>query len=181
MKFVIILTSLLSMALSMALVPSSGKRITDEATLEKLRQSHNQTLFAMKSGKTIPIKRPQQDGLEERQIAEIVAGFFIAVIASDVEKIAVNIATQLGQFFYGNKQNQIWHNHKYCRTYFQTHGGGECEIRTYNKESGDATGTHNPDSGCAWTDTDPVVEYFEGDEGIGKYSVSAFASSFGSK
>ncbi|KAF4975670.1 hypothetical protein FZEAL_7560 [Fusarium zealandicum] len=156
-------------------LPPAGKgiEIRDESRLEELRQLHAQTIKGLKV-----------DGLEKRQGAVAskavrgVAGLFLVSLKSLENKTLTKIADKALRYMGADNQEMIWHNHDHCRTYFETQGGGNCETRTYDRGATDRTGYHK-DNACSWIDppnNDPPVIFYEGDQGIGTYSIQYTAT-----
>ncbi|KAJ3520155.1 hypothetical protein NM208_g13831 [Fusarium decemcellulare] len=177
MKFLNIVGFALSTVQAMPANAPRGVRIRDEATLERLKASHDATIKALKDGTAY---YPGSHALQARQVETIagLAGFAIVELFGALGGTVAGLENKLIDLFTSGDQDEIWHNHGHCRTYFQTQGGGNCETRTYERDSGDATATHD-DGDCAWIDpenNDPPVVYYEGDPGIGKYSIQYTAT-----
>lgn len=164
-------------ALALALPTSSvmAKPIRDPEVHARVRAQHDIAMEKLAKGDVINIYPPGHNETElEGRAVGIVGGLAIVLTGQMASNILQQTAEQLGQYFFNNPQDEIWHNHDYCRTYFDTQGGGNCEIRTYERGSGDRTSVHNPDNGCHWPDApdgEPVLNTFD-DQGIGKYAVS---------
>ncbi|KAF4986886.1 hypothetical protein FDECE_15708 [Fusarium decemcellulare] len=175
MKLANVLALGLPVAYTMPTSSGNSAQIRDKTTLDELRQSHALTLEALKKGEGIAV-RDSITNIHKRQALPGVAGMIFIAIAQITGDLG-NAAAQLSKIF-GEGQDQIWHDTGYCRTYFSTHGGGECKTRTYKKGSLDATAEHDSPE-CAWIDpanNDPPVVFYEGDDGIGKYSVQYTAT-----
>jgi len=157
-------------------LPTNGVEIRDEATLEKLRASHAYTLEALRN-QTRAAREGHSDH-DKRLVIFGLGGFAFIEVAGALGGTIAGLQNKLLKMFTGDDQEQIWHNWGYCRTYFQTQGGGNCETRTYDREAQDATAVHT-DGPCAWNDpenNDPPVVFYEGDQGIGKYSIQYTAT-----
>lgn len=124
---------------AMPRIPTSGVQIRDESTLEALKAEHEHTLQALRN-RTMDA---QSGGdLDKRFAVFGLAGFALIEAAGTVGGIAAGLENKLLKLFTDDKQDEIWHNWGYCRTYFQTQGGGNCETRTYDRESEDRTAEH---------------------------------------
>lgn len=170
------LITLLPLASAMPRI-TNDKVIRDEAHLAKLKESHSQTLKALNQRSVTPIAGSSTD-LEKRSPVIGLAGLILVPVAKMQAKTVSKIAEKILKTVGGDDQDMIWHSHDHCRTYFSTKGGANCETRTYNRGSKDRTATHQDDS-CTWHDpdnNDPPVVYYEGDEGIGDYSIQYTAT-----
>lgn len=122
---------------------NGGVEIRDEVPLAALKAEHKHTLEVLRKGNTVtPAVR--SDGDLDKRFGPIfgLAGFALIEATGTGVGISGGLANKLAGIFTDDNQDEIWHNHGHCRTYFQTQGGGNCETRTYNRDSGDATATH---------------------------------------
>ncbi|KAI8663291.1 hypothetical protein NCS57_00929700 [Fusarium keratoplasticum] len=183
MKFINILAlSLPAVSAFPQALPPAGKgiQIRDEDRLRQLEESHAQTLQLLNTG----VIEARGGDLSKRQAAVAakavrgLAGLFLVPLSKMENKIISGIADKTLDALGDDGQDIIWHNHGRCRTYFDTQGGGNCETRTYDRGSKDRTATHKDDN-CSWIDppnNDPPVVYYEGDQGIGTYSIQYTAT-----
>ncbi|KAJ3541870.1 hypothetical protein NM208_g4400 [Fusarium decemcellulare] len=110
--------------------------------------------------------------------SDMTIGLFMIPLKEFQSKTVDTITDEIIDVLGNDDQEIIWHNHDYCRTFFSTQGGGNCETRTYDRGSKERTATHK-DSDCSWIDppnNDPPVVYYEGDQGIGTYSIQYTAT-----
>ena len=126
-------------------IPNSGVQIRDSATLDALKAEHEHTLQALRN-KTLAARSSAELGeanhLEKRFAILGLAGMALIEAAGTVGGIVAGLENKLLSLFTDEKQEQIWHNHGFCRTYFETQGGGNCETRTYDRDSKDRTAEH---------------------------------------
>ncbi|KAJ3536734.1 hypothetical protein NM208_g6600 [Fusarium decemcellulare] len=160
-------------------VAGKGVQIRDESRLKQLEEAHAQTVQLLNGG-----IEATEEGLTKRQgmaaarAVRGIAGLFLVPLSKMENKVISGIADKALDAMGDDQQEIIWHNHGFCRTYFDTQGGGNCETRTYDRGSGDRTATHK-DGACSWIDppnNDPPVVYYEGDQGIGTYSIQYTAT-----
>lgn len=133
----------LSVVQAMPRPPAGGVQIRDESRLAALKAEHKHTLEALRNGDTVTPAVRSDGGLDKRfgPIAGLAGFALIEAIGTGVG-VSGGLANKLAGLFTDDNQDEIWHNHGHCRTYFQTQGGGNCETRTYNRDSGDATAEH---------------------------------------
>ena len=125
--------------------PSSGVQIRDEATLDALKAEHDYTLQVLRNRTLESRPAPSElgeAGLDKRFVFAGLAGFALIEAAGTAGGIIAGLENKLLKLFTDENQEQIWHNHGYCRTYFSTQGGGNCETRTYDRDSKDKTAEH---------------------------------------
>lgn len=144
-------------ALALALPAVVADIIRDPAVLARLRARQERAFdLITAAGEDIPLLNPYNDTSPSdisgdrrvpMHVIAIVKGLILVGTAGMAEDILKKIGTTLANFFWMPGSDMIWANDEYCRTYFQTHGGGSCEIRTYERDSEDATATHHPDNG----------------------------------
>lgn len=123
--------------------PAGGLEIRDEGKLAALKAEHKHTLEALRKGNTVTPAVRSDGGIDKRfgPIAGL-AGFALIEAIGTGAGISGGLANKLAGIFTDDDQDEIWHNHGHCRTYFQTQGGGNCETRTYKRDSADATAEH---------------------------------------
>ncbi|KAH7024475.1 uncharacterized protein B0I36DRAFT_274027 [Microdochium trichocladiopsis] len=160
----------------------SGHPIRDVERLAELEALHNTTLSKLMEGDYQPVARRAgsaagENNLDKRVTLILgVSGMVLVEVAKEVAPFLGEIANSIAGAV-GDMKDQVWHDETKCRTYFQTHAGGEEEIRTYNRGSSGATATHNLNAG--WVDPEnnaPPVHYFKDDQGMGEYSVQFTAT-----
>ncbi|KAM5346852.1 hypothetical protein ACJ41O_009857 [Fusarium nematophilum] len=186
MKFAAALALALPIASALPSRTIRSVEIRDPSEIERLTQLNQEVQDHLLNGEVTPIGSrglaPEGKHLDKR-IFHIfgLAGMALVETGGAIAGIAGGLANRLQGIFTGDNQEQIWHNHGHCRTYFQTDDGGICHMRTYDKGSADATATHDwrDTDGCAWINpesTGPGIKFFEGDQGIGKYSIQYTAT-----
>lgn len=137
-----------ALALAMPTVSVMAKPISDPNVNARIQAQTDLAIEKLAKGDYIPIYPPgyNETDLEGRALG-IAGGLAFVLTGYLANNIVQQTIQQLGQYFFNNQQDQIWHSHDYCRTYFQTQGGGNCEIRTYARGSGDRTAEHHPEDG----------------------------------
>ncbi|KAM0323757.1 hypothetical protein ACHAQA_008694 [Verticillium albo-atrum] len=167
---------LLALVLALPVVSSVAVSI-----LANLRERQAAVMALMADGKQIPVtvrntnfSAPEsgfESGLQQTPIGfSVIAGLALVSTGNLGYQALVNIDTHLGELFFKPGHDAIWHNQEFCRTYSQTRGGGNCEIRTYEKGSGDRTAMHHPENEPSAPEGIPDVNAFD-DPGVGLYSV----------
>lgn len=129
--------------------PLGGTQVTDPELLAWLEAQRADALAKYNTGEMIPVanyddlKNYEYDPLQKRIFAVFGLGgmALIEAIAAQVDLLAT-LASRLHDIF-TQTEYTIWHNTGYCRTYFQTHAGGEEQIKTYARGSSSATTTNN--------------------------------------
>ena len=120
--------------------PLGDYQITDPDRIAQLEIQHAHVLDGLRSGKIIPATaedlRTTEFGTHEKRIFTVFGLAGVALI--EAIGAGVNILGTLGERLYvifSASSNVIWHNPEYCRTYFQTHAGGEENIQIFARGS----------------------------------------------
>lgn len=147
---------LATLALALPAVSSAAVRVRDPDVLAQIADREAIVRDLIARGETVPVRVPQYNtSLPEGEARlqatpigfSVIAGLALVSSGNLGYQVMVDIGTHLGEFFFKPNNDAIWHSTEYCRTYFDTQGGGNCEIRTYERGSSDRTSTHNPDNG----------------------------------
>lgn len=145
MKVTSLFLALLPLSAAVPLTaPLGGRQITDPERLAQLELQHADALEKLNSGNIVPVasngfKDIEFDGNQKRIFTIFgLAGMAIIEAAAAGTDLLATLGSRLHDIF-TQTDYSIWHNTKYCRTYFQTHAGGEEYIKTYARGSSSAT------------------------------------------
>ncbi|KAI1505154.1 hypothetical protein F5X99DRAFT_431296 [Biscogniauxia marginata] len=179
----ILLLNTLPLALSFPGLSPRSRVITDPDERERLHGLHEYSLEVARNDDVIYVDGSEngysadsQYGKRQIQILGL-AGLAIVQTAEAAGQIGSGVLRKLATLL-GGDVDTIWDKKEYCRTQYQTKGGGNCKIKSFKRGSNDAVGDHKWD-GCGWNNpekTTPPIEYFESDDGLGKYSVQFTAT-----
>ncbi|KAJ2897714.1 hypothetical protein MKZ38_004491 [Zalerion maritima] len=185
MKFLLCLAVVWSVAAAISTDNLIGRatRVTDPETLEWMEAQHADAMEKYRNGNKVYIDSAAElDNVEpagplEKRIFIVagLAGFALIEATGTGIGILVDLARNLLDIF-TKDQYTVWHSLSNCRTYFQTHGGGEEKVRTYDRGSHDVVTDFDEDVG--WIDpenNDPPVLMFH-DDAIGYFSVQFTAT-----
>ncbi|KAI0385008.1 hypothetical protein F5Y04DRAFT_203576 [Hypomontagnella monticulosa] len=183
MKVSSALLALLPLAAAMPTAPPyGGQQITDPVRLAELKAMHADVLDKLNNGVVIPVEKDTFKNLKSDPTAKRnfviagLAGMALLEAAYEGVDILATLAARLHDVFTQSNFN-IWDNTGYCRTYFQTHSGGEEKIQTFARGSSSVTASTQGNTG--WNDpknSDPPVLFFENESSVGLYSVQFTAT-----
>ncbi|KAF4990685.1 hypothetical protein FDECE_14280 [Fusarium decemcellulare] len=180
MKFAAALTLALPLASAFPSRNIRSVEIRDPSEIERLTKLNQEVQGHLLKGDVTHVSGRDVapgENHHEKRIFQIfgLAGMALVETGGALAGIAGGLANRLQGIFTGDNQEQIWHNHGHCRTYFQTDDGSICHMETYDKGAADSTATHDW-SGTDGQSTGPGLKFFEGDQGIGKFSIQYTAT-----
>lgn len=125
--------------------PLGGTLITDPERLSRLEALHAQTLQGMQTREPTYVSledlksvAPAEPGLERRFIVLGLAGVAVFELVEALVDILGNLAEKLTEAL-TDQSDETWYDTAHCRTFYQTQGGANEVIKTYDRDSSDAT------------------------------------------
>ncbi|KAI5922978.1 hypothetical protein F4810DRAFT_720623 [Camillea tinctor] len=175
LPFLLLLLAPLSHALTFPQLSPRSRVIRDPAERARLARLHDSVLEAERRGDIVSAFAPEEgSSTHEKRILPVVglAGLAVIETAGLAGRIGGGVLRRLHTLL-GGDTDTIWDRKEVCRVQYQTQGGGNCKVKSYKSGSVDVVGDHDW-PGCGWNDpekTTPPIEFFESDDGLGKYSV----------
>lgn len=128
---------------AMPKLPAAGVEIRDEATLETLKVEHAHTLEALRNCTAEARSLSEGEDLDKRNIPALALAGMALVESGVGGELLGKVASALKDAF--SEGDEIWSSSDQCRGWFKTKGGGNCEVRSYDKGGdGGRTAQHDP-------------------------------------
>lgn len=142
MKYLTLASLILPLTSSMP--TSSDLQIRNPQEIARLVSINNDIHERLLNGQVVSLDKRGDVQLDKRiiQVAGLAGVALIEAIGAGVD-ITAGLAGNLLSIFTGDDQDQIWKNHGHCRVNFQTDDGSICDLKSYARDSADATGDHH--------------------------------------